>query len=1130
MLRSFPKWFGRGRTDYIRRPAQLRLAALEARTVPTQFIVTNTDDSGAGSLRQAVLNANAAVGTDEVIFDPTVFSSPQTITLSSGSIPISTGALTVTGPGPDQLTVSGNNASRIFVVSGPGATISGLTMTSGRPDSSFLGNGGAIYANASPLVVQNSTFLGNDTLEDGGAIYVRDANLTVDECIFKGNHADEFGGAVVVYNSSFSPKTVTIQRSSFFDNTIHYFDGGGLAVEGRLTVTVENSAFFRNTTGFNGVGGAISIGTIELGPYNPANVAIRNSTFSNNRASYYGGALYADDFDTKSVAVQNCTIVDNEAMSAGGGIYAPYTGYLTIETSIIAGNIALNAPNDIRASTFSTAKPISIKSSAIGSPDGFTINDLGGNLAFGTNLKLGLLTNNGGPTLTRLPAPNSPLVNAGTNPALLSTDQRGTGFPRQIGAAVDIGAVESDGLAPIAQPPVFVPVTSAGATTHDIVVEYYGASAINIGSVGVGDVRVTGPNGFDVLADLKSTTGSPNAVTATYVFTPPNGSWDGPDDGDYTVTLNDGQVFDIDSRPVKGGQLGIQRVLISRNLLVTNDADDGPGSLREAFREASRIFLSADSISFDPNFFNVPRTIVLTTGPLTTTDSVILVGPGADLLTLKAGESRAMEFKYSFGRSNKAVIEGVKITGDLALPLSGGISFYGKSLTVRNAVIAGNKSTQTYGGSIFASAEKVTLDSCRVMNNQGIGIYIDAQVATVRNCLVSGNTGGSGLLLHFCEQTLVENTTISANNVDNGSGLLFDAYDSNYGSNYLLTVVNSTISGNKASSNGGGIYSNADVVNLINSTITNNSASTGGGIYLIGEVLSLESMIIAGNQASVGADIKTNAKVNAKNSALGSSTGYTLTDLGGNLPVGIDLKLAPLADNGGLTPTHALLADSPAINKGSNPNNLLYDQRGTGFPRVAGVAADIGAYEFPMAPSIPSPITAADMINEGAVQRSMVTNIKVTFSEAVSFPAGIAAAFELARTGPGLPTGLVNLAFTTSGNTVNVTFDDPIFAPGIAKSLIDGKYTLRLVASKIQGAYGQFDGNVDGTSGDDLVIAFHRLFGDGNGDARVDSTDFTAFRSAFGIASSMFDFHGDGVVSSTDFAEFRKRFGITLQP
>lgn len=248
-------------------------------------------------------------------------------------------------------------------------------------------------------------------------------------------------------------------------------------------------------------------------------------------------------------------------------------------------------------------------------------------------------------------------------------------------------------------------------------------------------------------------------------------------------------------------------------------------------------------------------------------------------------------------------------------------------------------------------------------------------------------------------------------------------------------------------------------------------------------------------------------------------------DLGGNLPFGVDLKLAALTDNGGPTKTHALQFGSPAINKGSNPASLTSDQRGKVRDHAGGV--DVGAFEL-----ITPPTVTNFQVNDGNVQRSMVTSFKVSFSEAVTFPDGIAAAFEVQRTGPGTPTSpSVVLAFNQVGNDVTITFNDPVFAPASGgNSLIDGNYQLTLNANKILGTGGFLDGNGDFVAGDNQQFNTFRLFGDGNGDRTVNSTDFAMFRSVFGVAGPVFDSDGNGVVNSNDFAEFRKRFGLTLVP
>src|SRR6516225_11540093 len=91
-----------------------RLEALECRTLPSSFTVLNLADSGPGSLRQAVLDANAHSGADVIEVADGL---SGTITLTSGQLSIThTGGLTIAGPGADELTISGNDASRVFRV------------------------------------------------------------------------------------------------------------------------------------------------------------------------------------------------------------------------------------------------------------------------------------------------------------------------------------------------------------------------------------------------------------------------------------------------------------------------------------------------------------------------------------------------------------------------------------------------------------------------------------------------------------------------------------------------------------------------------------------------------------------------------------------------------------------------------------------------------------------------------------------------------------------------------------------------------------------------------------------------------------------------------------------------------
>src|SRR6516225_4252110 len=119
-----------------RRRLRPAVTALEGRELLSTLTVSNTNDSGAGSLRAAVLQANADGGGDTIVFS-SLFDTPQTITLTSGELELSgaTAPTTITGPGAKLLSVSGNHASRVFQIDGGvDASVSGLTITGGSAD------------------------------------------------------------------------------------------------------------------------------------------------------------------------------------------------------------------------------------------------------------------------------------------------------------------------------------------------------------------------------------------------------------------------------------------------------------------------------------------------------------------------------------------------------------------------------------------------------------------------------------------------------------------------------------------------------------------------------------------------------------------------------------------------------------------------------------------------------------------------------------------------------------------------------------------------------------------------------------------------------------------------------------
>jgi CSLREA domain-containing protein len=460
-------------------------AVFAANAEAANYIVNSTADDGTGTcspspgectLRDAVNTANGTVDTDTVDLSGV----SGTITLTQGVIGVAdSGGLSINGPGPGTLTVSGGNAAGIFAID-PGAadaSISGLTLTAGSSDT----NGGAIVTSA-PLTLTNVTITGNTAAGDGGGIAISEAynvDIAIENSTISGNTAAGDGGGIAISeaynvdiaieNSTISGNTaagdgggiatskynvnvnVAIENSTISGNTAAG-DGGGIATSGiyNVDVAIESSTISGNTAAGDGGGIATS------GKYND-NLAIVNSTVSGNSATNGGGvSLDAVLGAGGSISFDNSTIARNTAASSGGGIYLGQydsgAGYQSataaINSTIVAGNTAGGAPNDLFRPTTSTSGGFNDTFSLIENPGNAPLLSSQA-LITGVDPQLGTLANNGGPTQTMLPSNTSPAIDQGRAQAGLTTDQRGE--PRTVnngkaqppgGDGTDIGAVE----------------------------------------------------------------------------------------------------------------------------------------------------------------------------------------------------------------------------------------------------------------------------------------------------------------------------------------------------------------------------------------------------------------------------------------------------------------------------------------------------------------------------------------------------------------------------------------------------------------------------------------------------------------------------------------------------------------
>ncbi len=725
------------------------------------FTVINNSDAGTGSLRQAVLDANAANGADDIVFDiPGV--NPNII-LDTGELLIDD-ELIITGlNGPAGLngavTVNVSNTaavpSRIFFIDATDVTITDLSIGNGMavadgvdPDT---GLGGAIFSDGANLTIVDSLINNSDADDGGGAIYTRQGTLTIQGSEITGNEALDGGAVVTAFTNT------TVERSTFSFNTASR-NGGGVFVQAGgfgSQFRIDQSEFIGNVAQDNG-GGVFNNATFAItnstfydndgdlggGVYNNGTLEINNSTLTANKARVGGGA-----FNNLLMTVTNSTLTQNEANDSttetghGGGISTADNQVTYLFNSIVAGNLNNGFANDIDfespaedVNTESNNNLIGDADSAGGLIDGTNGNIVGdaGLGTLDTDLVISpILFGNGGATRTHQIVRGGLAHNAGDNnraafagldsipdreagDAALDFDQRGGDpFRRIFGGVVDIGAFE--------QQPLLVD---------------------NNGTENDGDFRDTQ---FSLVEAIAVANASPGPDEIAFDI----------DSGSLTIDILDQLLIETDIA-IDGTNFGDQGGYITLDglndgrIFWVNNTDFGLSNITLTNGWANGV--DEDTVDNTGASLDLAGGGILNQGGTVTLERTGLVGNRAD-------SSGAALYNTDDGVAH--VINST-VSNNISTQLGGGIANVRANMTVVNSTITGN-STSLSGGGIYTSigntAETYLFNSI-IAGNSTSGIAEDLRGDSVQSVSANnliGSSSAAGGLAHNVNGNIVGN-------------------------------------------------------------------------------------------------------------------------------------------------------------------------------------------------------------------------------------------------------------------------------------------------------------------------------------------------------------------------------------
>jgi hypothetical protein len=320
-------------------------------------------------------------------------------------------------------------------------------------------------------------------------------------------------------------------------------------------------------------------------------------------------------------------------------------------------------------------------------------------------------------------------------------------------------------------------------------------------------------------------------------------------------------------------------------------------------------------------------------------------------------------------------------------------------MTLDHCNISGNTAARFIGG--IDNLGRLTVANTTIANNVASfagGLDNLSGWVEMSNSTVTGNSGGA---IANSGSMMITGSTIAGNTSGGAFGGIF------HSGSFDLNITNSTISNNTAGTGAAGIFVSAPdpgmlpTVELTSTTITRNigrgPAAVGGMIVLRSQDgrtprVSVRNTIIAENESVGGRPDVFGPVFSLGYNLIGqadTSTGWLDTDQTGSAGQALNPRLGPLGEYGGPTPTHALLADSPAIAQGDRALAYTLDQRGTLREVPARGRPDIGAFEaappFRFQVLAPSQVTSGEPFNLTVIALDRAGNTASTYTRSIHF-------------------------------------------------------------------------------------------------------------------------------------------------